>query len=92
MRKKLTELTAGRLRELFHLDTATGVWTRLVSRGRHNRWRVGSVVGSATGKDGYRQIKIDGRNYLAHRLAILYTTGEWPKNQVDHRNRKPDDV
>jgi len=42
----------------------------------------------------YRQIKIDGANYQASRLAVLWMTGQWPKRKydVDHRNlNKGDD-
>jgi len=79
-------LTAARLRELLHYDRATGVFT----------WRVRASSRAAAGdragfsrEDGYRLIGIDGRIYLEHRLAWLYVTGEWPVNDVDHRDRDP---
>ncbi len=37
-------------------------------------------------KCGRMNIKIDGKPYLAHRLAWLYTHKEWPKKFLDHIN------
>jgi hypothetical protein len=49
--------------------------------------------GVAGGLDslGYRGIKIDGKQYLAHRLAFLYVNGSLPLYCVDHINGDRDD-
>jgi hypothetical protein len=80
-------LTAERLRDLLHYDPDTGVWSWLVRQGR-------ACVGATAGwvrADGYRQIRVDGRAYRAHRLAFLYMTGRWPPRLVDHKNVVPGD-
>lgn len=80
--------SAERLRELLHYDPATGVFTRLVRTS--NRIKVGDVAGSAN-SEGYIRICVEGSEYYAHRLAWLYTTGLWPKEQIDHINGVRDD-
>jgi hypothetical protein len=79
----MDELTAARLRELLHYDPETGAWTRLVSTSNH-RARVGDNAGGVTGT--YVKIRVDVRQYPAHRLAWLYMTGAWPKHEIDHIN------
>ena len=37
-------------------------------------------------RHGYRTIQVMGREYMAHRVAWLIQTGEWPSTQVDHAN------
>ncbi|MBZ9888112.1 HNH endonuclease [Mesorhizobium sp. BR1-1-3] len=75
--------TQQRLKELFLYDPLTGVFTRRVRTA--NSVYVGDVAGTTTG-DGYTQIKVDGVDYLAHRLAVLYMTGDWPDEDVDHED------
>lgn len=35
---------------------------------------------------GYIGICIDGKTFDAHRLAVLYQTGAWPSDDIDHIN------
>lgn len=67
-----------RLMELFIYDPDTGEFSRRkqVSGARKKR----EVI-------GYRVLRIDGRRYMAHRLAWLYMTGEWPEERIDHKDR-----
>ncbi len=76
-------LTQERLKEVLSYDPVTGLFIWNHDRGgtaKHN-----SVAGTSHTK-GYIKIKIDGKLYFAHRLAFVYVTGEFPKEQVDHLN------
>jgi len=76
---------AEHLREMLHYDPATGIltWARKPNR----RIAVGAVAG-VTRKDGV-SIGLGGVSYLAHRVAWLLMTGEWPVGVVDHRDTDP---
>lgn len=65
-------------------DSESGVFTWRVNR-RGRFARIGSVAGADNG-DGQIRISIAGVKYVAHRLAWLYMTGEWPDGLVDHRD------
>lgn len=74
-------LTHQRIRDVLSYDEATGEF----------RWRLrassradaGALAGRVQ-RNGYRYIKVDGRDYRAHRLAWFYVHGVWPVQQVDH--------
>jgi hypothetical protein len=45
----------------------------------------GAIAGNP-GADGYMRVGVDGRCYLAHRLAWLLCHGRWPAHLIDHAN------
>lgn len=77
------KVTTDRLKTLLHYDPETGLFTWKVAP--NGSTKIGQTAGSFD-KFGYIRIKIDGRNYAAHRLAWFYVYGEWPTNQIDHRH------
>jgi hypothetical protein len=62
-------ITAERLREVLDYNPETGALVRPVST--NNRWRVGETAGYVH-HSGYVYIRVDGRDYPAHRLAWLW--------------------
>jgi hypothetical protein len=75
-------MTQTRLKELLDYDPLTGVFTWKVRRGK---MRAGSRAGSPHA-EGYWEIRLDGKAYLAHRLAWLSVHGAMPL-KIDHRDR-----
>lgn len=74
-------LTFRRLVEVLDYDSDTGVFV----------WKIGhKMKGKVAGSvrpDGYIQIRVDGKLYLAHRLAWKYENGEFPTGEIDHADR-----
>jgi hypothetical protein len=83
----MSNLTAERLRELVHYRPETGRMTWRVPRGCVT---TGTECGTINGHN-YRQVRIEGKIYGAHRLAWLYMTGSWPPQTIDHQNHDPRD-
>ena len=82
-------LTQERLKELLSYNSESGEFIWKIRRSR------GALAGGIAGRiskakrdagGGYRWIGIDGKEYLAHRLAWLYMTGVEPQGDIDHRN------
>lgn len=74
-------ITIERLRQVLDYDAQSGVLRWLISSGKA---KAGKRAGCVDGQ-GYTAIKVEGRTYLAHRLAWAHFYGVWP-DQIDHRN------
>ena len=70
-------MTQDEVRELFDYDAGTG----------ELRWRASGRVTGTANKSGYRvvQVRRHQRLFYVHRLAWLWTYGEWPA-MIDHIN------
>lgn len=76
------------LKQALHYTPETGIFIRI----GHSAGRaiLGEAAGFVDDTTGYRRIGVKGKQYYAHRLAWLYMTGEWPKEQIDHRDLDKD--
>jgi len=76
-----------RATELLEYASDTGVLRWRVDRKNGNcvRKRAGDVAGFIR-SNGYLYVGIDGKSYLAHRLAWMLTHGSMPGSQIDHKN------
>lgn len=77
----MENLTQALLKAKLTYNPATGLFTW----NKGQRYSAGVIAGTTF--NGYIIIKLAQRRYRAHRLAWLYMTGEWPKNEIDHDNR-----
>jgi len=81
-------LTQENLRALLKYNKESGRFTWLVDKCYNAQ--IGATAGCER-KDGYRQIMIDGKAYLEHRLAFLYVNGYFPEHDIDHKSGVRDD-
>jgi hypothetical protein len=85
-RKIAVRPTYERVRDLLDYEPATGLFRwRLTRPGKGGRILAGTVAGHR-GPRSYIEIRIDGYLVDAHRLAWLWMTGTWPREEIDHRN------
>lgn len=83
MQKSKQILSHTHLREILHYSIITGQFYWLKST--NYCIKVGSIAGCLD-INGYRKIQINKIQYYAQRLAWFYCTGEWPENEIDHKN------
>jgi len=81
-------LTYLRAHELLEYNQESG---KLIWKKRNSQPFDWSTSGKEAGfvdvkANNRRAIRIDGKLYLAHRVAWLMVTGEWPIMDIDHRN------
>lgn len=79
-------LTHEYLKSILHYSVITGqfYWLKSISK----KIKVGKTAGCFS--DGYRRIRINGKDYQSHRLAWFWVTGEWTEYEIDHKNGIPD--
>jgi hypothetical protein len=77
-------ITQQRLREIYEYNPETGQFI-YKTQSRMGPKVVGKIAGSE--RNGYIRLRVDGKNYSAHRLAWLYVYGEHPEGEIDHINR-----
>lgn len=77
-----------RLSAVLKYDADTGEFFWRTQRG--NRFPPGMKAGTLQAS-GYVVIGYQRKYYKAHRLAWLFTYGDWPTRDLDHINRKTDD-
>ena len=75
-------LTQEELKKVLRYEPETGLFYWLVCASK--RVRIGDIAGNK--HFNYIRINVNGRPYLAHRLAFLYMTGTIP-NKVDHKDQ-----
>lgn len=75
------------LKAFLHYDPGLGLfwWKERPNDKRFNANFAGRLAGVRL-NTGYVQISIMGEKHQAHRLAWLYMTGQWPEEELDHRN------
>lgn len=92
-------LTQEILKELIYYDPDTGIFTWkerdvkwFKSKGSHAAWNTrfaGNQAGTVhigRNKEPYREIGIYYMLFKGHRLAVLYMTGKFPLEEVDHED------
>lgn len=69
-------------------DPATGVFHHRLRADRDRSWnmRFANEVAAPVLGNGYCYLVMGPKRRLAHRVAWLWMTGEWPAGQIDHIN------
>ena len=81
----MSEITQAYLRELLDYDQSSGLFSWKVKR---IGVKAGRPAGCVCKHRGVVVVGIDGRLYLAHRLAWMWMVGEWPE-VIDHIDGNP---
>lgn len=81
------KITQERLKEVLLYNPDTGIFTWLPrTRLKKSLW---NQPAGTYDNLGYLRIKVEMVQYLAHRLAFLYMTGDFPEGKIDHKDNNP---
>jgi hypothetical protein len=88
-------ITAEFVRSILDYNPVTGAITWHARTGSSiciKNWnqRFAGTVAGRLSTLGYREISVLSQRYPASHLAWLYMTGEWPKDEIDHRDLNKD--
>jgi len=83
MKASRLNLTVHELKKNLTYDPLTGNFIR--NKSNHPKIKIGDIAGCQI-KSGYILVTVNSVQYLAHRLAWLYQTGNWPQEEIDHAN------
>lgn len=71
------------LKKYYLYNEITGIFTRIESFRRRRTFDLQKPIGWLNNR-GYLTMKVENKNYQAHRLAWFYVYGELPENVIDH--------
>lgn len=82
MRKVVRNIiTHQRLKDALGYDPVSGSWTWLIQTQR-SQTKIGDNAGHVSKRSGQLEIRVDGRNYSARKLAFFYMNGQWPDRRM----------
>lgn len=92
-RSGVSDVTKELLHSLFTYEAETG---NLIWKTNTGTAKAGSIAGYIKNKganysNGYRYIRVNSRDYPAHRLVWLFHNGRFPSKYIDHINTIRDD-
>jgi hypothetical protein len=82
-------MTQDELNNILDYNPTKDEFTWLISTNR--RIKIGDRAGCIDKSKGYRHIRINGKDYLEHRLVWLWYNGYLPTKDIDHINGIKDD-
>lgn len=72
-----------------HYDPKTGIFTWKINK---HKIKKGSNAVFFAPSRGYCFVRIEKKDYPAHRLAWFYMTKLWPEKAISFRNKNPQDI
>jgi hypothetical protein len=88
---KLPNFSADYLRSILDYDPWNGMFTWKVNFRQPCYFDINKKAGCKNNITGYLQVGIHKKIYLLHLLSWYYMFGEWPLQDIDHKNRIRDD-